>query len=62
MIGDGDFMSLVVLELKVLAKREVVGKLKMHGIDLPNFFDFSQHVSITFCTRRRRIIAVEKVA
>ncbi|MFA0661426.1 hypothetical protein AB4619_20120 [Vibrio splendidus] len=54
-------MSLVVLDLKVLAKLEVIGKLKMHGIELPNAFDFSQHVSITFCTRRQKIIEVEKV-
>ena len=55
-------MSLVVLDLKVLNKKEVVGKLKMYGIELPNAFDFSQHTSITFCTCRRRIIEVEKVA
>ncbi|PMH79176.1 hypothetical protein, partial [Vibrio cyclitrophicus] len=58
----GEFMSLVVLDLKVLNKKEVVGKLKMYGIELPNAFDFSQHISITLCTCCRRIIEVEKIA
>ena len=55
-----DLDNHITLDLTNLSGEEVREKLRKYGYELPKYFNFEKYVSITFCTKTKTVVEVEK--
>jgi len=54
------YYMIVIIELENKTHNEVRREVTQHGLKLPFYFDFNQHISVTIDTDKKKIIEVVK--
>lgn len=53
-------MRCIELDLEAMDENEIRARLREFNFELPLGFDFKQHLSLTFDTELRKVVAVVK--